>query len=95
MGLFIRALPAGSVRLELGDYTYYYFAGTFYQPEENGFAVTMAPPGAIVYDLPEGATEVRVGDVTYLEYNNTLFQPISYNGSNAYEVVELGEEDNN
>ncbi len=94
-GLYIRSLPAGYTTIQLGDYTYYYFAGTFYEPDGNGYSVTQAPPGAVVYDLPEGATEVRVGNIVYLQYNNTLFQPISINGRDAYEVVELENENNN
>jgi hypothetical protein len=92
-GAYIRQLPYGYSTIELGGNTYYYFAGTFYATGPQGFYVTTAPPGAIVYDLPEGAEEFSAGDYQYLEYNNTVYQPITIDGRNAYEVVELDEED--
>lgn len=92
-GANVRQLPYGYSTIELGGNTYYYFAGTFYATGPQGFYVTTAPPGAIVYDLPEGAEEFSAGDYQYLEYNNTIYQPITIDGRNAYEVVELDEED--
>jgi hypothetical protein len=92
-GAYIRQLPFGYSTIELEGNTYYYFAGTFYATGPQGFYVTAAPPGAIVYDLPEGAEEFSAGDYQYLEYNNTIYQPITIDGRNAYEVVELDEED--
>jgi|GEM_PF-2813566 len=91
-GIYINQLPMGYNTIELGGNEYYYFAGTFYASGPQGYYVITAPPGAIVYDLPEGCSEISVGDETYLQYNNTVFQPIEIDGRNAYEVVELDDD---
>ncbi|MDE3251743.1 MAG: hypothetical protein KGO92_02985 [Bacteroidota bacterium] len=92
-GAGIPYLPNGYSTTVLGNDTFYYFGGIFYYNDGNSYIITQAPPGAVVYDLPEGCTDVVVGNISYLQYNNTLFQPIVLNGRNAYEVVELDEND--
>lgn len=93
-GATIGSLPDGYTTVPLGNETFYYFAGTFYDRTANGYTVIDAPAGAIVYDLPEGCTELKIGNITYLQFNETVFQPIVIDGENAYEVVDLEENDN-
>ncbi len=92
-GATIGSLPDGYTTVPSGNETFYYFAGSFYERSSQGYTVIDAPAGAIVYDLPEGCTELKIGNITYLQFNNTIFQPIVIDGENAYEVVDLEEDE--
>jgi hypothetical protein len=89
MGAVVRSLPAGNSRIMVGDNTFYYFGGVFYEMANNNqFRVVPPPPGAIVTQLPEGATEMMFDGMTFLEFQGTFYQPIIHNGQNAFVVVE-------
>lgn len=94
MGAYIPSIPEGFQQVMVGGINYYYFGGAFYIQDGGGnYQVVASPAGAVIYNLPEGATTEQVDNYTYLLYNGNYYQPIQINGQNAYEVVEL-EDDN-
>lgn len=37
--------------------------------------------------------EVKIGDQTYVKFGDTYFQPIELDGEEAYEIVDVKEEE--
>jgi len=85
----VSSLPPGNTPIQVGDDTYYYFSGVFFQPAQNGYRAVPAPAGAVVYHLPEGCAQIKAGDVTYLQYNGDYYLPVQVDGQPAYEVVNI------
>lgn len=89
IGAVVGSLPDGYETIQLGDDYYYYYGGTFYIGLDQGYQVVVAPIGAIVTDIPDGATQQNINGEIYLFYNNTYYEPVSYNGEDAYQVVQI------
>lgn len=89
IGAVVSSLPDGYETVQVGDDYFYYFGGTFYIGLDQGFQVVNAPPGAIVMDIPDGATQQNINGEIYLVYNNTYYEPVSFNGQDAYQVVQV------
>ncbi|TDX01303.1 DUF6515 family protein [Dinghuibacter silviterrae] len=90
VGAIVNALPEGYETTQVGDQTYYYFGGAFYVYTDQGYQVVDAPPGAVITELPTGAVQQDIDGQTFLVYNNVYYEPISQDGSDAYEVVQMG-----
>ncbi len=71
----------------VGDDTFYYFGGAFYNNNGQGYQVVQAPADAVISQLPVGAIEQQVNGENLMVYNNTYYAPISQDGQDAYEVV--------
>jgi len=87
VGLSVRVLPEGSLRIVIGNRNYFYFEGVYYQPSDNGYVVETPPVGAIVYALPADYERVELNGQLYYEYNGVLYSRISYQRDRAYQVV--------
>lgn len=88
-GAYVPSLPEGFQQLSVGGQDYYYFGGAFYILNGNQYEVVQAPAGGVVYNLPQGASQVQIDNYDYVVYNDTYYQPIQINGQDAYEVVEM------
>ena len=89
VGAVVGSLPDGYETVQLGDDYFYYYGGTFYIGLDQGYQVVDAPVGAIVNNIPDGATQQNINGEIYLFYNNTYYEPVSFNGEDAYQVVQV------
>jgi hypothetical protein len=89
IGAVVGSLPDGYETVQLGDDYFYYYGGTFYIGLDQGYQVVDAPTGAIVMNIPDGATQQNINGEIYLFYNNTYYEPVSFNGEDAYQVVQI------
>lgn len=89
IGAVVGSLPDGYETVQLGNDYFYYYGGTFYVGLDQGYQVVDAPIGAIVVNIPDGATQQNIDGEIYLFYNNTYYEPVSYNGEDAYQVVQV------
>ena len=89
VGAVVSSLPDGYETVQVGDDYFYYYGGTFYIGLDQGYQVVDAPIGAIVMDIPDGATQQNINGEIYLAYNNTYYEPVSFNGQDAYQVVQF------
>ena len=89
IGAVVGSLPDGYETVQLGNDYFYYYGGTFYVGLDQGYQVIDAPIGAVVMDIPDGATQQDINGEIYLVYNNTYYEPVSFNGEDAYQVVQI------
>jgi hypothetical protein len=89
VNIVVVEMPEEKVAVEIGEITYFYFGGTFYETVSDGFKVVLAPDGAVVSDIPEGGEEVEIQEVKYVLYNETYFQPLTQDGKDVYQVVAM------
>ena len=89
IGAVVGSLPDGYETVQLGNDYFYYYGGTFYIGLDQGYQVVDAPIGAVVMDIPDGATQQNINGEIYLVYNNTYYEPVSFNGEDAYQVVQI------
>jgi hypothetical protein len=87
VGLSVRLLPEGSLRIVIGNRSYFYFEGVYYITAGDGYVVETPPVGAIVYALPADYERVEVNGELYYEYNGILYSKVNYQGDRAYQVV--------
>jgi hypothetical protein len=83
-GRFIPRLPATRVTFSLGPSRYFYHAGAFFRPVDNGYVVVRAPLGALTVSLPGGATTPHVRGRVFFRHGKTFFVEVG----EGYEVVE-------
>ena len=92
IGILVSDLPPGYEDLgRVGDIHTFYYAGIFYVYNNGGYQVVNPPAGAIVNNLPDGCVAVNIGDVTYMKFRNHFYQPVQVDGQNAYEVVNISQ----
>ena len=88
VGFFMAAMVTSAVIVSINSQPYYY-GGTFYSKEADGYKVIVAPDGAVVANVPEGAEEVDIEDQKYVFYNETYFQSITQDGKDVYQIVAM------
>jgi hypothetical protein len=91
VGSSVTVLPAGHYTTRVGDATYYYHEGYYYQPvyvnDTCTYSVIPPPLGVVVYVLPEGATPKVINGVGYYTIDGTYYRAVYVNGQVAYTVV--------
>lgn len=73
-GRMVHAMPAGHIRVAVGPKHYYYHAGVFYRKGPKGYAVVLAPRGAVVMHLPAGFRSRIVAGVTYYVFAGVYYR---------------------
>ncbi|HMI59425.1 MAG TPA: DUF6515 family protein, partial [Puia sp.] len=83
LGFFLTALAADAIYFSLNNQRYYYDAGCYYVPSNNGYSVVPAPVGAVVSSLPEGFETTMVGNDYYYYFGGAFY----INSGQGYQVV--------
>lgn len=55
----------------------YYYGGTFYEKNSDGYSVVAPTARSVVEHLPEGAEEVSMGDQKYVKKAILTIKPFS------------------
>jgi hypothetical protein len=77
VGFRLGLLPFGYYPFYWGADLYYYNAGVFYRPyDDGGYEVTVPPVGAAVPDLPRGSKSIVIDGQQYYEFNGVYYQAI-------------------
>jgi hypothetical protein len=83
-GFFVATMATTAILVSVNNQQYYYDAGTYYLPEDNGYTVVQAPVGATVKSLPKETETVVVNETT----NNYYYGGTYYEKSDdGYTVV--------
>lgn len=72
----IDILPQGSITINVGDETYYYCKGIFYQKIvlEQKYVIVPPPIGAVVFTIPQGYQLMLINGTTYYEYEGVYYK---------------------
>jgi hypothetical protein len=73
LGVYYSTRPRYSTTVVVTGTTYYYAGGVYYVQSGNGYVVTSAPPGAVVYAVPTYTTVVYVDTAPYYYANGTYY----------------------
>lgn len=73
LGVYLATRPKRTQTVVVTGSTYYYSGGVFYVTSGTGYAVTSAPPGAVVYAVPTYTTVVYVGTTPYYYAGGTYY----------------------
>ncbi|MDB5157174.1 MAG: hypothetical protein JWR50_1881 [Mucilaginibacter sp.] len=88
LGFYLDALPFGYYPFYMGSSLYYYSDGIFYQPYNDGYAVTAPPVGAAVPKLPKGAKAIMIDNQQFFEYNGVYYKiVVNDKGDKVYVVA--------
>jgi len=88
IGFRFGLLPVGYYPFYWGADLYYYSAGVFYRPyDDGGYEVTTPPVGAAVPELPRGARSIVIDGQQYFEFNGVYFQPSTNDQGKTIYVV--------
>jgi len=72
-GYFIKVMPNRYLRIMVGSQAYYYDAGIFYRPYNQGYIVVSAPLGAVIRTLPLGFIAFSIGLTTYYALDDDYY----------------------
>ena len=74
----IDILPQGFTTISMGDDTYYYCRGVFYQKTvmEQKYVIVPPPVGAIVSDIPVGYELMLINGMIYYEYQGVYYKRV-------------------
>jgi len=74
----IDILPQGFVTTTVGDDTYYYCNGIFYQKimRDQKYVIVPPPIGAVVFTIPQGYQLMLMGGVSYYEYQGVYYKRV-------------------
>jgi hypothetical protein len=84
LGFVLTALAADAIYFSLNNQRYYYDAGCYYVPSNNGYSVVPAPVGAVVSSLPEGYETTMVGNDTFYYFGGAFY----IDNGQGYQVVQ-------
>jgi len=88
LGFYLDALPFGYYPFYMGSSLYYYSDGIFYQPYNDGYAVTAPPVGAAVPKLPKGAKAIMIDNQQFFEFNGVYYKiVVNDKGDKVYVVA--------
>jgi hypothetical protein len=88
IGAKVPTLPDDNTEITMGSTTYYYYASTFYTPDDKDYVVVQPPIGATVPYVPDGNQKKEVNGIQYYVYADIYYQAKSADGDVVYEVVE-------
>jgi hypothetical protein len=79
-------LPGDYATVIVGEVTYYYRDGIFYQKDikEQKYIVVPPPIGGVVYSIPPGYRMIIVDGVAYYQYNGIFYKRVL----EGYKIVE-------
>lgn len=74
----LETLPSGFVTINVGDETFYYSNGIFYQKiiRDQKYAVAPAPVGAVVFRIPKGYQYVMMDGKAYYMYKGVYYKRV-------------------
>jgi hypothetical protein len=80
------SLPAGASTLIVGNETFYFLKGSFYQfnMREQVYVAVPPPIGVVIYNLPPGYQMMISNGVAYYLYNGVYYKRLL----NGYRVIE-------
>ena len=86
LGQAIDILPEGFVTINVGDETYYYCNGVFYQKvmRDQKYVITPPPIGAVVFNIPDGYQYMFVNGISYYVYQGIYYRRVL----EGYKVIE-------
>ena len=88
LGFYLDVLPFGYYPFYWGSSLYYYDAGVFYSPYDNGgYQVTTPPVGAAVPALPKSAEPIKIDGVQYYELNGVYYKMVVDDAGKTQYVV--------
>ena len=88
LGFYLDALPFGYYPFYMGSSLYYYSDGIFYQPYNDGYAVTAPPVGAAVPKLPKGSKAIMIDNQQFFEFNGVYYKIlVNDKGDKVYVVA--------
>lgn len=72
----INILPQGFVTINVGDDTFYYCNGVFYQRimRDQKYVIVPPPIGAVVFNIPQGYELMFMDGLTYYEYQGVYYK---------------------
>jgi hypothetical protein len=87
IGFYLNALPYGYYPFYYGPDQYYYFAGTFYRPYNNGYEIAAPPIGAVIPQIPSNAHPIMIDGQQYYELNGVYYKEgVDDKGKKIYTV---------
>jgi len=74
----IGLLPSGFVTINVGEETYYYCSGIFYQRiiREQKYVIVPPPIGAVIFSIPQGYELTFIDGVSYYEYQGVYYKRV-------------------
>lgn len=78
LGQPIDILPQGYVTITVGDETYYYSQGVFFQKimKDQKYLIVPPPIGAIVFSIPQGYQQILVNGMSFYEYQGVYYKQV-------------------
>jgi hypothetical protein len=78
LGPAIDILPSGFVTINVGDETYYYCNGIFYQKimRDQKYAIVPPPIGAVVFSIPQGYQYMFIDGISYYAYEGVYYKRV-------------------
>jgi len=78
LGPAIDILPKGFVTVNVGEETFYYCNGIFYQKvmRDQKYVVTPPPIGAVVFDLPKDYQYLYINGTSFYEYKGVYYKRV-------------------
>jgi len=72
----IDILPQGFVTINVGDETYYYYQGIFYQMimRDQKYVVVPPPVGAVVFNIPKNYQYMFIDGASYYVYQGVYYK---------------------
>jgi len=74
----INNLPHGFITIGVGQETYYYCEGVFYQKviREQEYVIVPPPIGAVVFTIPQGYQLILIDGVSYYVYEGVFYKHV-------------------
>jgi len=74
----IDILPQGFITIRVGDETYYYSNGFFYQKviRDQQYVVVPPPIGGVVFSIPQGYQLMLINDMSYYVYQGVYYKRV-------------------
>ena len=83
-------LPMGFITIRVGQETYYYDGGIFYQKviREQAYVVVPPPIGAVIFDIPQGYALMLIHGISFYEYAGIYYRRVLEGYRVIYPPVE-------
>jgi hypothetical protein len=74
----VEVLPHGFITIGVGEETYYYSNGVFYQMvmREQKYVAVPPPIGAVVFTIPQGYLLMLIDGVSYYQYEGVYYKRV-------------------
>jgi hypothetical protein len=74
----INALPEGTITINVGHETYYYYNGAFYQMimRDQKYIAVPPPIGAVVFSIPSGYQYLYIDGTSYYVYGGVYYKRV-------------------